>query len=401
MSPSLMLPKTHCVEVLMHFKSVLAQSPPVVMVWEFGEKGANSSPILSLTVIQNYGVSSNSLCAALQAREKRPVWLFSENKDNFWDRIVTCDEKWVYYNNTSHEGGYLVPGESAACNCDPPGLRHIGNCSYVDNTKQCECPSGYKFSTRFQECEDINECLIGSVCPSTTNCVNVPGSFQCECKKGYELANDWDNPKEVGCKDINECSIGGTCATETTRCINTPGSYDCVCREGYYATAAVQGDTYMPMYNVCYGKKTQWEGASIAIAWLVCYEFEPSTANPPRRCGRWMLNLSRISLPVKAVCFTSICASAFPIAIPASVPPALFRFLSTPPSLGANITTCNKTLPSQQYSCGSPLVLLYGENTSQAEIVNGVNGADSVTANYVQFWFRRFRSGIFDVKAAP
>ncbi|GFU77751.1 histone-lysine N-methyltransferase SETMAR [Trichonephila clavipes] len=43
-----------------------------------------------------------------------------------------------------------------------------------------------------------------------------------------------------------------------------------------------------------------------------------------------------------------------------------------------------------------------GENTSQvAEIVNGVYGADTVTTNYVQFWFRRFRSGIFDAKDAP
>ncbi|GFV33145.1 mariner Mos1 transposase [Trichonephila clavipes] len=43
-----------------------------------------------------------------------------------------------------------------------------------------------------------------------------------------------------------------------------------------------------------------------------------------------------------------------------------------------------------------------GENASQViEIVNGVYGADTVTANYVQFWFRRFRSGIFDVKDAP
>ncbi|GFW17643.1 transposable element Tcb2 transposase [Trichonephila clavipes] len=30
-----------------------------------------------------------------------------------------------------------------------------------------------------------------------------------------------------------------------------------------------------------------------------------------------------------------------------------------------------------------------------------VFGADTVTANYVQFWFRRFRSGIFDVEDAP
>ncbi|GFV36878.1 histone-lysine N-methyltransferase SETMAR [Trichonephila clavipes] len=43
-----------------------------------------------------------------------------------------------------------------------------------------------------------------------------------------------------------------------------------------------------------------------------------------------------------------------------------------------------------------------GENASQvAEIANGVYGPDTVTANYVQFWFPRFRSGIFDVKDAP
>ncbi|GFT51784.1 histone-lysine N-methyltransferase SETMAR [Trichonephila clavipes] len=36
-----------------------------------------------------------------------------------------------------------------------------------------------------------------------------------------------------------------------------------------------------------------------------------------------------------------------------------------------------------------------------AEIVNGVYGADTVTTNYVRLWFRRFRSGIFEVKDAP
>ncbi|GFS74860.1 histone-lysine N-methyltransferase SETMAR [Trichonephila clavipes] len=43
-----------------------------------------------------------------------------------------------------------------------------------------------------------------------------------------------------------------------------------------------------------------------------------------------------------------------------------------------------------------------GKNASQAaEIVNGVHGADTVTANYMQFRFHRFNSGIFDVKDAP
>ncbi|EFN83611.1 Histone-lysine N-methyltransferase SETMAR, partial [Harpegnathos saltator] len=42
-----------------------------------------------------------------------------------------------------------------------------------------------------------------------------------------------------------------------------------------------------------------------------------------------------------------------------------------------------------------------GENASQAaEIVNGVYDPDTVTANHAQFWFRRFRSGNFDVKDA-
>ncbi|GFU62874.1 histone-lysine N-methyltransferase SETMAR [Trichonephila clavipes] len=43
-----------------------------------------------------------------------------------------------------------------------------------------------------------------------------------------------------------------------------------------------------------------------------------------------------------------------------------------------------------------------GKNSSQvAEFANGVYGAHTVTANYVKFWFRRFRSGIFNVKDAP
>ncbi|GFX88907.1 histone-lysine N-methyltransferase SETMAR [Trichonephila clavipes] len=42
------------------------------------------------------------------------------------------------------------------------------------------------------------------------------------------------------------------------------------------------------------------------------------------------------------------------------------------------------------------------ENANQlTEIAHGVYGGNTVTANYVQFWFRRFRSGIFDVKDAP
>ncbi|GFT33983.1 histone-lysine N-methyltransferase SETMAR [Trichonephila clavipes] len=43
----------------------------------------------------------------------------------------------------------------------------------------------------------------------------------------------------------------------------------------------------------------------------------------------------------------------------------------------------------------------YAPPTQGTIIHNSVYGANTVTANYVQFWFRRFRSGIFDVKDAP
>ncbi|GFX87341.1 histone-lysine N-methyltransferase SETMAR [Trichonephila clavipes] len=60
--------------------------------------------------------------------------------------------------------------------------------------------------------------------------------------------------------------------------------------------------------------------------------------------------------------------------------------------------------PSNKASKGQKKRFFFdkGENASQvAENANGVYGANTVTANYVQFWCRRFRSGIFDAKDAP
>ncbi|GFT41878.1 histone-lysine N-methyltransferase SETMAR [Trichonephila clavipes] len=45
---------------------------------------------------------------------------------------------------------------------------------------------------------------------------------------------------------------------------------------------------------------------------------------------------------------------------------------------------------------------LKSENASQvAEIANGAYDPDTVTSDYMQFLFRQFRSGMFDVKDAP
>ncbi|GBM41427.1 hypothetical protein AVEN_129623-1 [Araneus ventricosus] len=38
--------------------------------------------------------------------------LRDQRKEKILDRIVTCDEKWVYY-NTSRERGWSAPGESS------------------------------------------------------------------------------------------------------------------------------------------------------------------------------------------------------------------------------------------------------------------------------------------------
>nr|XP_042912153.1 histone-lysine N-methyltransferase SETMAR-like [Parasteatoda tepidariorum] len=57
----------------------------------------------------------HELTAEDQSKRKAAclVLLRDQRKENILDRIVTCDEKWVYYNNTSRKGGWSAPGESA------------------------------------------------------------------------------------------------------------------------------------------------------------------------------------------------------------------------------------------------------------------------------------------------
>ncbi|GBN08177.1 hypothetical protein AVEN_82405-1 [Araneus ventricosus] len=37
--------------------------------------------------------------------------LRDQRKEKILEGIVTCDDKWVYYNNTSRKGGWPTPGE--------------------------------------------------------------------------------------------------------------------------------------------------------------------------------------------------------------------------------------------------------------------------------------------------
>ncbi|GFU31338.1 histone-lysine N-methyltransferase SETMAR [Trichonephila clavipes] len=77
-------------------------------------------------------------------------------------------------------------------------------------------------------------------------------------------------------------------------------------------------------------------------------------------------------------------------------------FDESTPCLMIVLMNCQTKLRINHLTAVKSVAILESENANQAaEILNGVYGADTVTANYVQFWFRRFRSGIFDIKDAP
>ncbi|XP_030627474.1 fibulin-1 isoform X2 [Chanos chanos] len=104
----------------------------------------------------------------------------------------------------------------------------------------CVCSQGYKLKPDGQNCEDINECLLGSHhCRPGERCINTLGSYRCQrevsCGTGYELT-DSNN-----CKDIDECETGTHNCAENFECQNTLGSFRCrpkiQCGDGFIQDA--------------------------------------------------------------------------------------------------------------------------------------------------------------------
>ncbi|XP_022257963.1 fibulin-1-like, partial [Limulus polyphemus] len=102
---------------------------------------------------------------------------------------------------------------------------------------QCSCYSGFVLASDQRTCEDINECLLGThACNALTEtCHNTIGSFQCfrkgeesqllddDCQLGY-----YKNLQTGECNDLDECTLGThSCIHEAEVCLNTPGSYTC------------------------------------------------------------------------------------------------------------------------------------------------------------------------------
>ncbi|KAG9337036.1 hypothetical protein JZ751_029895, partial [Albula glossodonta] len=105
-----------------------------------------------------------------------------------------------------------------------PGICRNGQCINTDGSFRCECSFGFRLDFTGINCEDINECELGSPCGNGT-CTNVIGAFECTCDEGFEPG------PMMSCEDVNECAQNPLlCAF---RCVNTVGSYECKCPKGY------------------------------------------------------------------------------------------------------------------------------------------------------------------------
>ncbi|XP_023224351.1 adhesion G protein-coupled receptor E2-like isoform X3 [Centruroides sculpturatus] len=126
-------------------------------------------------------------------------------------------------------------------NCDDriresfcPGVAN--NCTSKHPGYDCLCNKGfkaietfYKPGTKYQYCEDIDECLDVNICGSNSNCINTVGNFTCSCIDGF-VRNK--NKNKFECEDIDECLDANICGSNSN-CINTVGNFTCSCIDGF------------------------------------------------------------------------------------------------------------------------------------------------------------------------
>ncbi|XP_053497769.1 fibulin-1 isoform X3 [Ictalurus furcatus] len=126
--------------------------------------------------------------------------------------------------NSTQENSGIVGEQSGSgvhCKVGP------GNCAHSClGNNACACFAGYKLKPDGKNCEDINECLLGSHhCNPGERCINTQGSYRCQrevsCGTGYELTDN------NSCKDIDECETNTHNCPLEFECQNTPGSFRC------------------------------------------------------------------------------------------------------------------------------------------------------------------------------
>ncbi|XP_011611780.2 fibulin-1 isoform X1 [Takifugu rubripes] len=152
---------------------------------------------------------------------------------------LSCDFRHLYLNaECSDTAKECCLNKTEASKTDPmmadpevtakPPVNCTGSpCShFCRDNGTCGCFSGFQLKDDGVNCEDIDECVVGTHnCFQGLACINMEGSFLCRkrtsCEPGYELKSD------NKCQDLDECTLGTHNCGANFLCTNTPGSFQC------------------------------------------------------------------------------------------------------------------------------------------------------------------------------
>ncbi|XP_043471383.1 fibrillin-1-like [Leptopilina heterotoma] len=162
--------------------------------------------------------------------------------------LCSCDE------------GYQLANDNHSCT---PITTEMGNSTtrYEENETTPRCPAGYRYNSKNQACDDMDECEEN---PCSGECQNTIGSYLCVFEKQEKpnidsTAQDkgqscqpgfyWDKGTE-NCVDIDECEeISGVCSEDGHICVNMQGSF--ICHKSQNATDCPSGFKFHLENNKC------------------------------------------------------------------------------------------------------------------------------------------------------
>ncbi|GFV46517.1 laminin subunit alpha-1 [Trichonephila clavipes] len=320
------------------------------------------------------------------------------------------------------------PCENSAHICDPI----TGACSCPPNTEGEYCQRCTSSSWGHDPINGCTPCKCnsrGSVPNSVCDVVNG----NCLCLEGYEGRNcdkcratyyNFPDCLECGCRyDGTNCSSEGICqCNETGHCPCKKNVKGTKCDECMPGTFGLNVDNPEGCYECfCFNRSSSCKQAEMVWSQITTppREVQFELGNTPLglssqkfllipgQTGNVKLGISYlINQPVywmlpkeflgeKTRSYNGVLRFSIESRSSKRYPdPLLFKYPLLILEGNARFVVHSPFLPMS----GGKYSIRFHEVT---EIVNGVGGVDTVTANYMQFWFRGFRSGIFDIKDAP